>query len=193
MGLIVAGPVIAYMSSVAPAAAINGAFWLSNPTNQQFLVGVGGLAASLLDPNPNADYPGDFDDVAKGTKLLFKSVATEKFILNTSKFDYFFGKVVSNKHNTDRSLQIMKDLASFGVKEDNAGKTWLAKAFSTGLKGDIVRQVADKWGTSITRSVFVKRGKETIGEIEISYFYKGGDMSLTPEISSIIPKIYRRK
>src|SRR5690606_9563227 len=56
----------------------------------------------LLNPDPNG-IPGleltQGDEVARGLKLLFKQFAVplakplEKFIINTSKFDYFFGKL----------------------------------------------------------------------------------------------------
>jgi hypothetical protein len=34
------------------------------------VIGVTGLAASAIDPNPNSDYPGNFDDILRGGKLL---------------------------------------------------------------------------------------------------------------------------
>jgi hypothetical protein len=34
-------------------------------------------------------------------------------------------------------------------------------------------------------------GVEAEGAIEISYFYPGSNLSAVPEVSSIIPKIYR--
>ncbi|AXT18305.1 hypothetical protein D1817_00010 [Flavobacteriaceae bacterium] len=44
----------------------------SNPINQQTAVGVAGLTASLIDPDPLNDYPGNFDDVARPLKYLFR-------------------------------------------------------------------------------------------------------------------------
>jgi hypothetical protein len=42
-------------------------------------------------------------------------------------------------------------------------------------------------GITITRTVRIR----DIGSIDIKYYYPGGDMSTTPEISSIIPKIWK--
>ncbi|MEW4925449.1 RHS repeat-associated core domain-containing protein [Algibacter sp. 2305UL17-15] len=47
--------------------------WIaSNPANQEMAVAVGGLTASLIDPNPANDYPGNLDDVARPIKYLFR-------------------------------------------------------------------------------------------------------------------------
>lgn len=69
-------------SAVATIGAklTNIALWASNPVNQQAIVGVAGAAASLLDPSPNTDYPGNIDDVIRGGKLLLgKSYVLRKY------------------------------------------------------------------------------------------------------------------
>ena len=38
---------------------------------------------------------------------------------------------------------------------------------------------------------FIKIGKK--GEIQTSFFYQGGDLSKTPKVITIIPKIYKVK
>ena len=38
--------------------------------NPEVIIGTTGLVGSLVDPNPNTDYPGSFDDVLRGGKLL---------------------------------------------------------------------------------------------------------------------------
>lgn len=166
-----------------------GIIWMSNPANQHIIVGVGGLTASIIDPNPTSDYPGGLDDIARGVRLLFKNSNAEKFILNSSKFDYFFGKVQSSKHNTERSLQNAKDLATLGIKDDKAGRDKLAQIIEQGIEGQFVKEVKSEYGTTVFRKVEIQNG-DNKGAINIGYFYPGGNMSSTPEISTIVPQIY---
>ena len=46
-----------------------------------------------------------------------------------------------------------------------------------------------EYGTTINK--VIKIGKK--GEIQTSFFYQGGDLSKTPKVITIIPKIYKVK
>jgi hypothetical protein len=172
-------------------AASSARLYFLAATNHQLVIGTTGLAASIIDPNPNDDYPGGLDDVVRGTKLLFKSGKVEKFLLNSSKFEYFFGKVTSGKHNSERTIQNMKDLASLGIKDDKAGKEKLASLFEEGLSGPVTKSLTNEYGTTIVRRVEVNAG-DVKGALDVSYFYEGGNMLATPEVKTIIPKIFTK-
>jgi len=64
--------------------------------------------------------------------------------------------------------------------------------FSAALNGKVVNTKTNEFGTSVTRQISLiftageKKG-QSAGSIQISYFYKDGNMSATPEISPVIP------
>lgn len=109
------------------------------------------------------------------------------FVVKESKFDYFFGRVQSNLRNQRRSLQNLADLRQLGIDEAVGGRERLLQIFRDGLNApEIGRHISD-YGITVTRSVELSGGA-----IEVKYFYSGGDLSSTPEIVTIIPKIYRQ-
>lgn len=119
---------------------------------------------------------------------VIKSVADdaikEVFSVNPSKFDYFFGRVVSgSEHNIARSAQNLKDLTTLGIKNENQ----LMKIFEQALEsGTVVSTKTSQYGTTVMRSVNI--GNQ--GSINVGFFYQGGNMSVTPSVSTIIPKIW---
>ncbi|WP_326981988.1 hypothetical protein VUJ46_17415 [Chryseobacterium sp. MYb264] len=123
----------------------------------------------------------------KGTWQALKSVfSSEKgFTVNPTKFDYFFGKVTSgSEHNITRSAQNLKDLTTLGVKTE----AQLTKVFSNALESGIVMSTkTSQYGTTVTKSINVGNN----GALNVSFFYKGGNMSSTPSVTTIIPKIAR--
>jgi hypothetical protein len=46
-------------------------------------------------------------------------------IIDPKKYDYFFGKVVPDKHNTPRSQQMLGQLARVGVFDNQQGRASL--------------------------------------------------------------------
>jgi hypothetical protein len=42
----------------------------------------------------------------------------EGFIVDERKFDYFFGRVISNPHNRTRSLENLEGLRELGIEEE---------------------------------------------------------------------------
>lgn len=68
----IAGAAVGIASVAAISYATSALIWAANPVNQQIAVNVGEVAATLIDPNPNADYPGNLDDVVRGAKGFFK-------------------------------------------------------------------------------------------------------------------------
>lgn len=111
-----------------------------------------------------------------------------RVLVKESKWDYFFGRVNSNPHNEARSLQNMRDLETLGIKETEGGREKLMKIFQEGLdKPSNGPPRITEYGTTITRTVEVPPK----GAIDIKYFYPNDDMSVAPEISTIIPKIFK--
>lgn len=111
----------------------------------------------------------------------------EGFTINESKFDFFFGRVTSDSHNANRSLQNLRDLRKLGVDEAEGGRERLLQLFQEGLSTPEVDRKENSYGITITRQVEVI-GKEA-GFIEISYFYSNGNLNSTPKITTIIPKV----
>ncbi len=129
----------------------------------------------------NNDGAGGGDAVLRGSG----------FTVNESKFDYFFGRVTSSPHNTERSLQNLEDLKKLGIDEAAGGRERLVRIFQEGTSApEVNSRHISEYGVTITRRVEVSGG-ESAGAIDVKYFYPRGDLSATPEVSTIIPKIYR--
>jgi RHS repeat-associated protein len=168
-----------------------GLVFANSPAGQQIILGVSGLTASLIDPNPNADYPGTLDDVARGVKLVFKnSSGTERFIMDINKFDFFFGKVKSTPHNLDRSLQNLKDLTSLGVKDDDAGRKLLLGWIDKARDGEIVKSGKAKNGVDFEekRKISIVGPNGKTATLEFTFYYTNSDMKSTPKVTTFIPK-----
>ena len=183
---------------------------------------VGAFVVEVMNPDPNATPGFEFtygDDVARGIKLLFKQTAVplvkpiEKFLLNTSKLDYLFGKLeyqnlkgadlasyaeASNRvvkdliHNQDRAASMAKVFDYWNIKDSKAGLGKLADLFDKALSGKIVSTKTNEYGTSITRElplIFSEgaRKGESAGTLQVSFFYKDSDLSAVPEVTSVIP------
>ena len=111
------------------------------------------------------------------------------FTIKESKFDYFFGRVTSSLHNQQRSLQNLQDLKKLGINESTGGQQRLMEVFQEGLTSPEIARKTTHYGTTVVRSMEMN-GTQARGSIEISYFYSKSDFSATPEVVSIIPKIY---
>jgi hypothetical protein len=107
------------------------------------------------------------------------------FSVNSSKFDYFFGRVVTgSEHNIARSAQNLKDLTTLGIKNESQ----LMNVFGQALKsGTVISTKTSQYGTTVMRSVNI--GNQ--GSINVGFFYQGGNMSAIPSVSTIIPKIFK--
>ncbi len=108
-------------------------------------------------------------------------------IVKQGKWDYFFGRVTSNPHNQTRSLQILKDLKTLGFADTKAGRTGLTRLFEIGRHLPEKARHVTEYGITITRTV--PAGSR--GAIDVKYFYPGGDLSAIPEISTIVPKVFK--
>ena len=154
------------------------------------VIGVGrvgqGIGELPTDPNAGALHITEgLIRAALGTAGLaaLRSI-TERVIVQEAKWDYFFGRVTSSPHNTQRSLQNLKDLETLGIKENEGGRARLLKFFEEGMSAPLVKRIEVPGGITLVRLVKIE-GK---GYIEVNYFYRGGDLKLTPEVTSIIPK-----
>lgn len=116
----------------------------------------------------------------------------EGFTVNESKFDFFFGRVTSNPHNTRRSFDNLEGLRKLGIDEAAGGRERLIQIFQEGLNAPQVDEIPNNYGVTIVRKV-ESSGGEAVGAIEISYFYIDGNLNLTPEITTIITKIYEQE
>ena len=110
-----------------------------------------------------------------------------RVVVKGGKWDYFFGRVTSNPHNQARSLQNLKDLKALGFDDTAAGRAALTKLFRFGRYLPETARHTTQYGITITRRVPVGN----VGAIDVKYFYPGGDLSTTPEVSTIIPKVFR--
>ena len=120
--------------------------------------------------------------VAGVTKLL---TMRNGFTIDPKKFNYFFGRVTSgNAHNIQRSAQNAKDLSTLGITSERQLMGVFRDAFKN---GSVVSTKTNSYGVSVSRSVAV--GDQ--GALNVSFFYAGGNMSATPSITTLIPKIYK--
>ena len=103
------------------------------------------------------------------------------------KWDYFFGRVTSNPHNQARSLQNLRDLRTLGFDEAAGGRNALTKLFQESQRLPEAARHVTEHGITVTRTARVG----DVGAIDIKYFYPGGNMSAAPEVSTIIPKVFR--
>lgn len=116
---------------------------------------------------------------------ITKIVKLPRFIVRSSKFDYFFGRVTSSLKNQQRSLQNLKDLTTLGIKSEGQ----LLKYFDDAARsGEEVGRKTTNFGTTVIKSVQI--GDK--GALEVGFFYKGSNMTITPEVASIIPKIAKK-
>ncbi|MGV1761855.1 hemagglutinin repeat-containing protein [Rhizobium sp. A22-96] len=60
--------------------------------------------------------------------------------IESGKWDYFFGRVDSNPHNQDRSLQMQQQFARIGIYDNSAGRTAIADALqkSANTPGSVI-------------------------------------------------------
>jgi RHS repeat-associated protein len=121
------------------------------------------------------------------TEAVSVATAQASATVKSGKWDYFFGRVTSNPHNQARSIQNLKDLARLGFDEAAGGREALTRLFqeSQGLP-EVARHVTEH-GITITRTARIG----DVGAIDIKYFYPGGNMDAVPEVSTIIPKVFR--
>ena len=111
-----------------------------------------------------------------------------EFVVKQPKWNYFFGRGVKpNPHNTPRSLQNKIDLEKLRIFDDAQGQQKLLDIFEEGLRSPIKDIHKTEWGTTITKHIKVS---ET-GGIDVKYFYPSGNRLAKPQISSIVPKIYK--
>jgi RHS repeat-associated protein len=118
--------------------------------------------------------------LAEGGVQLFSP--SMKYSVAPSKFDYFLGRVGGD--NLLRSQQNLKDLNSLGISSERQLMGVFDQAIN--VEGGVTTTTA--YGTTISKSVQIG----TKGEINVGFFYEGGNMSSTPRVSTIIPKIYKQ-
>ncbi len=122
-----------------------------------------------------------------GGKLLTRVIPKKvlQFTVNTAKFDYFFGRVTSGSlHNVQRSAQNLKDLTTLGIKSEKKLMKVFNKAF---VKGQVEKTLENNFGVTVVKSIEI--GKK--GKIDVSFFYKDGNMEIAPQVTTIIPKIFK--
>jgi len=107
-----------------------------------------------------------------------------KFTTNSSKFDYFFGRVLTGEvHNVARSAQNLADLSKMGITSESQLTEVFARAFN---EGTVLATKTNSYGTTITKCVNVGNN----GNISVGFFYPGGNMNSIPTITTIIPKTW---
>lgn len=126
---------------------------------------------------------GSGDKLPSGTRG-FNSGATaiEKFVVRESKWDYFFGRV--GGQNAVRTAQNLKDLKLMGITNRTQLEAQFAKALEN---GETVGTRVDQYGTTVSK--LVKVGEA--GSITVRFLYRGSNMNSVPEVTSILPKIFK--
>lgn len=111
------------------------------------------------------------------------------FRIRRSKFDYFFGRVTS-ENNQARSRQNLVTLSRLGIQEENDGQERLLEIFQQGLTAVEVFRLENEHGVTIRRKVLLQN-ENVEGDVLISYRYPDGNMESIPEVTTLIPRIYR--
>jgi RHS repeat-associated protein len=160
--LAVAAPLILPIAAEAVSiyALVTASTVVASP---ELIIGGTGLVCSLIDPNPAADYPGGFDDLAKGVNILVKGSSNKltKFIINTNKFDYLLGTLPSKaKPITELSDREIENLAKsnlrsevfkkMGVDSKSEMLSFINGALKDGVDKELPKEVAS---TTITKVV----------------------------------------
>lgn len=176
-------------AAVLPEACVG--VYLFAVNNAEFTIGLTGLTASLIDPNPNSDYPGNIDDLARAAKYVFKNAnGAERFIFKLSRLDYFFGRGSGTAENIAKSTERLYGFGKLGIKDNSAGyekiASYMDKAMDTPLEKALVYSKKSKsWeGYKVVDVVEdgVYKGKIKFG---VSYTDQAG--ATTPEITTAIP------
>ena len=134
-------------------------------------------AAATLTPY----VPAGVTKIASTTKKMVKPT----FSVKPGKYDYFFGKVTSSQKNMKRSLQNKNDLSYMGISNEEQLNTALGKALD---KGKETKRITNEYGITICKQIDI--GDK--GSIEVSFLYRNGDMSSTPEVTTLIPRINKQ-
>jgi len=78
----------------------------------------------------------------------------------------------------------LKDLTTLGINSESQLMDVFTQAFESGT---IISSRTSQYGTTVMKSINIgNKGSNNVG-----FFYEGGNMSATPSISTIIPKIYK--
>ncbi|MCX6317425.1 MAG: hypothetical protein NTW29_09060 [Bacteroidetes bacterium] len=148
-------------------------------SNKQSMFTLAWMCMNMFQPNSTGAQGG-----SKSRSFRINSVAN-KFTVKSAKFDYFFGRVVSGPiKNIQRSAQNSKDLTILGVNSESQLMRVFEQAFENGT---VISTVVNEHGTTVAKSINIGNR----GSISVGFFYKGGNMSSVPSVTSIIPKIFK--
>ncbi len=140
---------------------------------------------------------GDGSDININNKLISR----DSFDIDPKKFDYFHGNVKAPdpalklsdpktfkqlEHNYQRSQQMKRILEAEGMGNTAAGREKLLNLFEDAAKGPVTDKHVGDHGTTITRTVETPTVK-----YDVKFFYEGGDLSLQPKVTTMIPKVKR--
>ena len=153
------------------------------------------------DANMTLTYAGIFFGAANIRGLFanmpvprgYVGVVRPNYLMNSRKFDYFFGWVTTGpnatpkqQHNASRSAQNKKDLATLGVKDNASGRAYLRVIFDRAItKGTLIKTSETTHGINKVYKIQI----ENKGALEVGFFYPKGNTNLTPRVTTIIPKL----
>jgi hypothetical protein len=177
-------PAIIY--GLSTGAASGAAMFASNP---ETAIGLMGLTMSILDPSPVHDYPGGFDDILRGAKILVKNKGVQRFIFRTGRFKYMFGKGTGSSNNVKRSLDNLSALEKMGITDNQAGRQKLLGYFDKAMDSETTNLHLNpnngKWeGWKV---VDVVEDGVYKGKLQVGVSYADEMMKSTPEVTTIIP------
>lgn len=121
-----------------------------------------------------------------------RQIEGKGFTVKESKFDFFFGRVTSNTKKLRRSSDNLENLNLLGIDEAADGRERLIEIFQEGLNAPEIEKgrKLTKYGLNISRKVELSYGKVE-GAIVVRYFYPNGDLSVKPQVTSIVVLIYK--
>jgi RHS repeat-associated protein len=188
---VVAAPFFALVEAEGLCATLYRAYSYLHGIPPEILIGASGLTASLIDPNPASDYPGGFDDLVRGLRIMVKANQAEKFIFQTNRFKFFFGQSVGTVGNVNKSLQRAEDFLKLGIGNNKIGEEKILSYASKAVEkvAETTPKLNAKTGMYETYKTIdvVEKGKVT-GRITFGFAYKDAAMKTTPELMTAIAK-----
>ncbi len=125
----------------------------------------------------------------KAPQTLEKVGAFPNLVVKEGKWNYFFDRGIKpDPHNVPRAIQNKKELGKLGIFDNSEGRTKMFDLFDQGMRAPAAKEASfSRFGTTVTKQVRVSEA----GRIDIKYFYPNGTMNARPQITSIVPIIFK--
>lgn len=159
--------------------------------SEEALLGIRGRTEQVITsgsgPSTGRATKGSPQAPATGPLVNSPESGSPKFEFALSKFDYLFGRVESGTHNTNRSVQLVREMKRLGVIDNTANRQMLMDHFkiSATTEGNVLKTYTNQWGNFEVRESFFMgpSGKAATFESTFQVLDDG-----TRKFSTVIPR-----